>query len=192
MRRPSKHLKTLAGKRRQVWEGRADLTAGNLRRHNLTRSKTGKIVSKRKSALSKRQSQPLKEWRASVQKACHTLGQPVTIKVKGTPAYALAKKIYAAKRPTLSSNRRRKSSSNRKSSRTTRTAARRTHRRARRDVSQHRSSPSGSRVVRCQPITCTLCMGAWSGPRKVCECGHSFHAKCLQMWMKTHDQCPYC
>lgn len=45
--------KTLAGQRRQVWEGRAEKTRGGLTRSDLKRSKTGKIVSSKASKASK-------------------------------------------------------------------------------------------------------------------------------------------
>ena len=42
--------KTQAGKYRQVWEGRADITGpGGLKKSQLTQSSSGKIVSKKKS-----------------------------------------------------------------------------------------------------------------------------------------------
>ena len=43
---------TLAGQRRQVWEGRAQMTKGGLRKSDLKVSKSGKIVSARRSRLS--------------------------------------------------------------------------------------------------------------------------------------------
>ena len=52
---PSSDLKTLAGQRRAVWEGRALKTRGGLTRDDLMVSKsTGKIVSKRASRASKK------------------------------------------------------------------------------------------------------------------------------------------
>ena len=43
--------KTQAGKYRQVWEGRADITGpGGLKKSQLTQSSSGKIVSKKKSS----------------------------------------------------------------------------------------------------------------------------------------------
>ena len=45
---------TLAGQRRQVWEGRAQMTTGGLTQADLMESKSGKIVSRRASAASKR------------------------------------------------------------------------------------------------------------------------------------------
>ena len=46
--------KTTAGQRRQVYEGRAQMTAGGLAKKDLKRSKSGKIVSRRASAAAKR------------------------------------------------------------------------------------------------------------------------------------------
>ena len=45
---------TTAGQRRQVYEGRAQMTAGGLKKKDLKRSKTGKIVSRRASKAAKR------------------------------------------------------------------------------------------------------------------------------------------
>lgn len=45
--------KTLAGQRRQVWEGRAETTRGGLRASDLKKSKSGKIVSKAASRAGK-------------------------------------------------------------------------------------------------------------------------------------------
>ena len=42
---------TMAGKRRQVWNGKAELTLrGGLKKHQLKKNKQGKIVSKKKSS----------------------------------------------------------------------------------------------------------------------------------------------
>ena len=45
---------TIAGQRRQVWEGRAEQTHGGLTRKDLMKNKSGRIVSRRASASSKR------------------------------------------------------------------------------------------------------------------------------------------
>jgi hypothetical protein len=45
---------TIAGQRRQVWEGRAERTKGGLTRADLMMNKQGKIVSKRASRASKK------------------------------------------------------------------------------------------------------------------------------------------
>ena len=44
------------GSRLQVFKGTADRTSGNLRKKDLVRNKAGKIVSKRKQSLAKKQS----------------------------------------------------------------------------------------------------------------------------------------
>lgn len=45
---------TLAGQRRQVWEGRAQKTRGGLTKADLKVSKSGKIVSKAKSSAGRK------------------------------------------------------------------------------------------------------------------------------------------
>ena len=45
---------TLAGQRRQVWTGRAEMTKGGLTKADLVKSKSGKIVSRRASNASKK------------------------------------------------------------------------------------------------------------------------------------------
>ena len=45
---------TIAGQRRQVWEGRAEQTKGGLTRKDLMENKSGKIVSRRASRASKK------------------------------------------------------------------------------------------------------------------------------------------
>jgi len=45
---PSKTLKR--GSRRQVWTGKAEMTAGGLTKENLTKNKSGRIVSAKKNA----------------------------------------------------------------------------------------------------------------------------------------------
>lgn len=45
---PSKTLKR--GSRRQVWTGKAEMTAGGLKKEDLTKNKSGRIVSAKKNA----------------------------------------------------------------------------------------------------------------------------------------------
>ena len=45
---------TTAGKRRQVYEGRAEMTTGGLTKADLKENKEGKVVSKKASASAKR------------------------------------------------------------------------------------------------------------------------------------------
>ena len=50
----------LGWQRRQVWEGKAEKTRGGLYKRDLKKSKSGRIVSKKKSAQSKRKQMALK------------------------------------------------------------------------------------------------------------------------------------
>ena len=92
---------TTAGQHRQVFEGRASKTSGGLTKSGLKKSKSGKIVSKRKSNLGKKIARKnglaeyANDWRASVQEACkkHNKGK-YKIPRKGTKLYKAAKKIY--------------------------------------------------------------------------------------------------
>lgn len=89
---------TVAGQHRQVYEGRADKTTGGLRKNQLMRSRsTGKIVSKKKSALGKRRDAPLKEWRTALKSACKEKKVPYQIPRKNTALYKLAKKHMSKK-----------------------------------------------------------------------------------------------
>lgn len=92
---------TTAGQHRQVFEGRAGKTSGGLTKQNLKKSKSGKIVSVKKSNLGKKIAKKngladyAKDWRAAVQEACnkHNDGN-YTVPRKNTPLYKAAKKIY--------------------------------------------------------------------------------------------------
>ena len=55
--------KTLAGQRRQVWSGKAKKTRGKLRSRHLKVNRRGTIVSRKKSAIGRRNAQPLAAWR---------------------------------------------------------------------------------------------------------------------------------
>ena len=87
---------TLAGQRRQVYEGRALMTRGGLTKSDLKQDKDGKIISKAASKASKRRSSPLKAWVAASRDACDELDLYCDIGTvkKGTKVYKLAKKIY--------------------------------------------------------------------------------------------------
>ena len=89
---------TIAGQRRQVWEGKASRTKGGLTKKDLKENKkTGKIVSVRASAAAKSRAEPLKKWNAAVKKAAKEIGcTPVVAPEKGTKLYKLAKKMYTS------------------------------------------------------------------------------------------------
>merc|ERR1740138_561202 len=72
MKKTAKSYKTVAGAARGVWEGRITSTKGGLKKSQLMKSKSGKIVSAKKSALGKKN-----KWMAAVKAARSAL------KVKG-------------------------------------------------------------------------------------------------------------
>lgn len=57
-------------------------------------SKSGKIVSKRKSAAAKSRGEALEAWREALSEAADELGVPYTIPETGTPLYKVARRIY--------------------------------------------------------------------------------------------------
>ena len=41
--------------------------------------------------------------------------------------------------------------------------------------------------------TCSICLEPLNNDNvQCCSCGHCFHAKCIQKWLKNHDTCPNC
>ena len=41
--------------------------------------------------------------------------------------------------------------------------------------------------------TCSICLEPLNNDIvQCCSCGHCFHAKCIQKWLKKHDTCPNC
>ena len=85
--------KTQAGKYRQVFEGRAELTGpGGLKKSQLTQNSSGKIVSKKKAAKAK---SVFGGWLAAVAKARKALNiKGFSVIKKGTPLYKKAKELY--------------------------------------------------------------------------------------------------
>merc|ERR1712098_72136 len=75
MRRRKAMKVSVRGKKWQVYKGTKAKSAGGLTKADLTRSKTGKIVSKKKSAFGKKQySKYLAKWNAAVKSARKQLG----------------------------------------------------------------------------------------------------------------------
>ena len=216
---PDPNLKTLAGKRRQVWNGRAVRTTGGLRRRDLVQNRRGKIVSRKKSIAGRRASKPLDLWRECLAEAASVNNCPFHIAAKGTAVYRYAKKCYVERMSTgaTSTSRRSRRTS---SMRTTghRTTGRRSSRRstgrrstgrntAGRRRSTGRRSTGRNTAGRRRSSTvhghdqirhndehsdCAICMESSDEPRKHCQCGHSFHARCLNRWLQTNDTCPLC
>merc|ERR1712006_30132 len=77
--------------KRHAFFGKIDKTATGLKKTDLVKSKTGKIVSKKKSALGKKS-----PWIAAVQKARKELKiKGFAVVKKGTPLYKKAKELYS-------------------------------------------------------------------------------------------------
>ena len=244
------NLKTLAGKRRQVWDGRVVRTTGGLRRRDLVQNRRGKIVSRKKSIAGRRASKPLDLWRECLAEAASVNNCPFHIAAKGTAVYRYAKKRYNERMATLSTGRRSgRTTTGRRSGRTiTRSTGRATGRRStgrtttgrrstgrtttgrrstgratgrrstgrtttgrrstgrtttgrrstagheHRATSGHRSrrGATSEHTVHDGHSDCAICMESSNEPRKHCQCGHSFHARCLNRWMRSNDTCPLC
>merc|ERR1711937_375259 len=78
-----------------VFSGTKAKTSTGLTKSDLTKSKSGKIVSKKKSVLGKKLYAQIKGWTVAVQKARKALGVKGFVAVKkGTPLYNKAKELY--------------------------------------------------------------------------------------------------
>merc|ERR1719281_1466560 len=84
--------KVAKGKRMRasVFSGKKEKTYTGLKKSDLTKSKTGKVVSKKASAAGKKAYGFIKAWTQAVQKARKDLGK------KGSALYKAAKAIYSA------------------------------------------------------------------------------------------------
>merc|ERR1711934_1033498 len=90
--------KIAKGKRAKasVWLGGKDKTTSGLKKSDLMKSKSGKLVSKKKHAAGKKAYQRIKGWTVAVQKARKELGVKGFVAVKkGSELYKAAKAIYA-------------------------------------------------------------------------------------------------
>merc|ERR1711861_125022 len=78
-----------------VWKGKAVKTFGGLKKASLMKSKSGKIVSSKKSALGKKAYKYISGWTAAVKKARKALGVKGFVPVKkGSALYKKAKSFY--------------------------------------------------------------------------------------------------
>merc|ERR1711896_76375 len=95
----AKKISTIAkGKRAKfsVWLGGKEKTASGLKKSDLMKSKTGKLVSKKAHAMGKKAYKNIKGWTVAVQKARQELGVKGFMAVKkGSALYKKAKEIYA-------------------------------------------------------------------------------------------------
>merc|ERR1712188_56895 len=69
MKKTAKSYKTTAGARAAVFSGKIMKSKGGLKKEAFTKSKTGKIVSKKASANGKKAYKRISKWTAAVQKA---------------------------------------------------------------------------------------------------------------------------
>merc|ERR1711907_321392 len=89
--------KIAKGKRARavVFSGTKEKTASGLKKSDLMKSKTGKIVSKKAHANGKKAYAAIKGWTVAVQKARKALGVKGFQAVKkGSPLYTKAKELY--------------------------------------------------------------------------------------------------
>merc|ERR1712072_952118 len=78
-----------------VFNGTKEKTMSGLKKSDLTKSKSGKIVSKKQSANGKEAYANIKGWTVAVQKARKALGVKGFIAVKkGSALYKKAKELY--------------------------------------------------------------------------------------------------
>ena len=78
-----------------VFNGTKEKTMSGLKKSDLTKSKSGKIVSKKQSANGKKAYAHIKGWTVAVQKARKALGVKGFVAVKkGTALYKKAKELY--------------------------------------------------------------------------------------------------
>merc|ERR1719265_616879 len=78
-----------------VWLGGKEKTVGGLKKSDLMKSKTGKLVSKKSHAAGKKAYKNIKGWTDAVQKARKELGVKGFVPVKkGSALYKKAKEFY--------------------------------------------------------------------------------------------------
>merc|ERR1712185_293640 len=79
-----------------VFRGGKEKTTGGLKKSDLMKSKTGKLVSKKAHANGKKAYQHIKGWTVAVQKARQELGVKGFVAIKkGSALYKKAKEIYS-------------------------------------------------------------------------------------------------
>ena len=90
---------SVVGKKWQVWNGTRERTVGGLRKKDLLKSKSGKVVSKKQAlrARSNMKKNGLSKWMAAVMQVRKEMGLTGFIAIKkGTPYYRAVKKVYEA------------------------------------------------------------------------------------------------
>merc|ERR1712072_733580 len=99
MRRAMKAKKSVIAKGKLaklvVFRGNKSKTTGGLQKSDLVKNKSGRIVSRKQSALGKKAYSHIRGWTVAVQKARKALGVKGFIAVKkGSPLYRKAKELY--------------------------------------------------------------------------------------------------
>ena len=85
--------------RASVFKGGKEKTVGGLKKGDLMKSKSGKIVSKKASAAGKKRYKNIAGWTAAVSKARKALGVKGFVAVKkGSPLYNKAKSFYGGRK----------------------------------------------------------------------------------------------
>merc|ERR1719386_288652 len=83
--------------RASVFRGGKEKTSGGLKKSDIVKSKSGKLVSKKASAAGKKAYKHIKGWTVAVQKARKELGVKGFVAIKkGTPLYKAARAHYDA------------------------------------------------------------------------------------------------
>merc|ERR1719240_797552 len=96
MKKSMKAIKKV-GKKFSVFTGNRQKTAGGLKKSDLVRSKTGKVVSRKSSAAGKKAYKYIKGWHAACQKARKELKIKGFVAIKkGSAFYKAAKAHYNA------------------------------------------------------------------------------------------------
>merc|ERR1712154_400339 len=95
---PMKAMKAMkVGKKFSVFSGNREKTAGGLKKSDLTKSKRGKVVSRKSSAAGRKAYKNIKAWTDACQKARKELGIKGFVAIKkGAPFYKAAKAHYNA------------------------------------------------------------------------------------------------
>merc|ERR1719502_2511161 len=83
MKKTAKSYKSVSGARAAVFAGKIMKSKGGLKKEAFTKSKSGKIVSKKASANGKKAYKRIAKWNAAVQKARKALGYKGFVPVGG-------------------------------------------------------------------------------------------------------------
>merc|ERR1712196_195662 len=95
MKKTAAKYKSAAGARRAVFKGKLMKSKGGLKKDQLVKSKSGKIVGKKASAAGKKAYKHISKWTAACTKARKALGIKGFVAIKkGSALYKKAKSFY--------------------------------------------------------------------------------------------------